>query len=72
MWSACAPFPETIVAVHCGLKVVGLSVITDMCLPDALKPANVDEIIATANEAVPKLQAIVRGVVAEAGQTRVA
>ncbi len=28
--------PETIVAVHCGLKTVGLSVITDMCLPDAL------------------------------------
>ena len=64
--------PETIVAVHCGLKVIGLSVITDMCLPDALKPANVAEIIATANQAAPKLQAIVRGVVAEAGQTRIA
>ncbi len=64
--------PETIVAVHCGLKVIGLSVITDMCLPDALKPANVAEIIATANQAAPKLQAIVRGVVAEAGQIRIA
>jgi purine-nucleoside phosphorylase len=64
--------PETIVAVHCGLKVVGLSVVTDMCLPDALQPANVEEIIATANEAAPKLHAIVGGVVAEAGQTRIA
>ncbi len=64
--------PETIVAVHCGLKVVGLSVITDMCLPDALEPANVEAIIAVANEAEPKLRAIVRGVVELAGQVRVA
>ncbi len=64
--------PETIVAVHCGLKTVGLSVITDMCLADALKPANVAEIIATANEASPKLIAVVKGIVIEAGQTRIA
>ena len=64
--------PETIVAIHSGMKVVGLSVITDMCLADALKPANVQQIIAVANQAEPKLRAIVRGVVAEAGQTRVA
>jgi purine-nucleoside phosphorylase len=64
--------PETIVAIHSGMKVVGLSVITDMCLADALKPSNVDEIIRTANEAAPKLQAIVRGIVAEADQTRIA
>ena len=57
--------PETIVAIHCGLKVVGLSVITDMCLPDAIQPANVAEIIATANAAEPRLRAIVRGVVGE-------
>jgi purine-nucleoside phosphorylase len=55
--------PETIVAVHCGLKTIGLSVVTDMCLPDALKPANVEEIIETANEAAPKLISIVRGIV---------
>jgi len=64
--------PETIVAVHCGLKTVGLSVITDMCLPDALQPANVDEIIATADRAAPDLVAIVKGIVAEAGHARVA
>jgi len=64
--------PETIVAVHCGLKVVGLSVVTDMCLPDALQPANVEEIIAVAQQAEPKLRAIVRGVVAETAQVRVA
>jgi len=64
--------PEAIVAVHCGLKAVGLSVITDMCLPDALHPANVQEIIRTANEAEPKLRHIVRGIVSEAGMVRMA
>ena len=54
--------PEVIVAVHEGMRVVGFSIITDMCLPDALKPANVEEIIAIANEAEPKLTALVTGV----------
>ncbi|MCR9115678.1 MAG: purine-nucleoside phosphorylase [bacterium] len=54
--------PEVIVAVHAGMRVVGFSVITDMCLPDALKPANVEEIIAVANEAEPKLTKLVLGV----------
>ena len=56
--------PEVIVAAHAGLRVVGFSVITDICLPDALQPANVDEIIAIANEAEPKLRALVCGVLA--------
>ena len=64
--------PETIVAVHCGLKTIGLSVITDMCLPDSLKPADVEDIIATANRAAPNLQKIVTGLVCEAGQTLIA
>ncbi|MEM0926907.1 MAG: purine-nucleoside phosphorylase [Planctomycetota bacterium] len=64
--------PEVIVAVHCSLKTIGLSVITDMCLPDALKPANVEEIIATANAAAPNLQRIVSSIVEEAGQVRIA
>jgi purine-nucleoside phosphorylase len=64
--------PETIVAVHSGMKVVGFSVITDMCLPDALQPANVEEIIAVANSAEPRLRTLVRGVVAELGTVRVA
>jgi purine-nucleoside phosphorylase len=54
--------PEAIVAVHCGLRTFGLSVITDMCFPDALEPANVEQIIATANAAEPKLRALVCGV----------
>lgn len=56
--------PEVIVAVHSELRVFGLSVITDMCLPDSLKPAVVEEIIEVANSAEPKLRALVRGVIA--------
>jgi purine-nucleoside phosphorylase len=56
--------PEVIVAVHCGLRVIGFSIITDMCLPDALEPAHVPTIIATANAAGPKLKALVLGVLA--------
>jgi purine-nucleoside phosphorylase len=59
--------PEVITAVHCGLKVVGFSVVTDMCLPDALKEAVVEEIIATANAAEPKLRELVAGVVGQIG-----
>ena len=43
--------PEVLVAVHCGMRTVGFSVITDMCLADALQEANVEEIIAVANDA---------------------
>ncbi len=62
--------PEVIVAVHAGMRVLGLSIVTDVCLPDSLKPANIEEIIATANEAEPKLRKIVLGVLAqEAGSS---
>jgi purine-nucleoside phosphorylase len=54
--------PEAIVAVHCGLRTFGLSVITDMCYPDHAEPVNVEQIIATANGAAPKLRAMVCGV----------
>ncbi|MDR1924196.1 MAG: purine-nucleoside phosphorylase [Planctomycetaceae bacterium] len=55
--------PEVIAAVHAGMKVLGLSIVTDLCLPDSLKPAIVEEIIATANNAEPKLTKIVSGVI---------
>jgi purine-nucleoside phosphorylase len=55
--------PENIVAVHMGINVLGFSIVTDECFPDSLQPANVAEIIAVANEAEPKLTAIMKGVV---------
>jgi len=54
--------PEVLVAVHAGMKVLGFSIVTDMCLPDALHPVRIEEIIAVANEAEAKLRSIVRGV----------
>jgi purine-nucleoside phosphorylase len=54
--------PEVLVAIHAGMRVLGLSIITDMCLPDALEPATLEKIVAVANTAEPKLTALVRGV----------
>ncbi|WP_420125808.1 purine-nucleoside phosphorylase [Longimicrobium sp.] len=55
--------PEVIVAIHGGMRVMGVSIITDQCLPDALEPANIEHIIATAGRAEPHLTALVEGVV---------
>ena len=55
--------PENIVAVHCGLKVFGMSVITDECFPDTLQPVNVQEIIQTAKNTEPKLTLIMKNVI---------
>ncbi len=55
--------PEVIVARHGGMRVLGLSIITDQCLPDALQPASLEEILRVARAAEPKLTAVVRGVV---------
>ena len=57
--------PEVIVGVHCKLRNVGFSVVTDMCLPDALEPAKLEEIIAVANAAGEKLRVLIRRVVGE-------
>lgn len=55
--------PEVIVAVHSQMRCLGLSVITDMCMPDALEPADVQTIIAVARKSEPSLRTIVRQVV---------
>jgi purine-nucleoside phosphorylase len=58
--------PENLVAIHAGMRVLALSVITDSCLPDALKPADVSEIIAVANAAEPRLRSLITGFLATA------
>lgn len=52
--------PECIVARHSGMKVLGFSVVTDMCLPDALEEAEISKILAVAASAEPKLRILVR------------
>ena len=55
--------PEVIVAVHQGMKVVGMSIITDQCLPDALVPAKLEHILAVAGKAEPHLTRLVTALV---------
>ncbi len=55
--------PEVIVARHQGLRVLGLAIITDLCLPDALEVADVQQIIATATSAEPVLTSLIRAVI---------
>jgi purine-nucleoside phosphorylase len=56
--------PEVIVAVHAGMRVLGVSIITDTCIPETLEPASLDKILAVAARAEPHLSALVEGVVA--------
>ncbi|MGK9477029.1 purine-nucleoside phosphorylase [Melioribacter sp. OK-6-Me] len=55
--------PENIVANHMGMKVLGISIITDECFPEALKPVSLDEILQAANEAEPKMTLIMKEVI---------
>ena len=61
--------PEVITAVPAGMRSRGLSVVTDMCLPDELKPANLDNILAVAAEAEPRLRRLVLGVLEHEGRS---
>jgi purine-nucleoside phosphorylase len=55
--------PEVIVAAHAGMRTVGVSIITDQCLPDALEPADIGRIIDTARRAEPSLTRLIAGLV---------
>jgi purine-nucleoside phosphorylase len=55
--------PENIAANHMGMKVLGISIVTDECFPDSLKATNVDEIIAAAMAAEPKMTVIMKEVI---------
>lgn len=48
--------PEAIVAAQCGMRVCALSVVTDICLPDALEPVDIERILKTASDAAPRME----------------
>jgi purine-nucleoside phosphorylase len=55
--------PEVLVASHGGMKILGISIITDMCLPDTLEVASLEKILAVAAVAEPKLTSLATAVV---------
>ncbi len=55
--------PEVIVANHTGMRTLGISIITDQCLPDALEPADIGRIIETAGRAEPALTRLIGALV---------
>ena len=55
--------PEVIVAVHGGMRVLGVSIITDACLPDALEPASIPKILEVAGRTAPVLSRLVAEIV---------
>jgi purine-nucleoside phosphorylase len=57
--------PEAIVAVHAGLRVLGLSTITNICSPDKQVTTSGHAVIATAETAREKLLAVVSGIIAD-------
>ncbi len=54
--------PEVLVAVHAGMRTLGFSIVTDRCLPDALEPVKLEDILEVAREAEGKLRRIVKKV----------
>jgi len=54
---------EVIAAVHAGINVLGLSTITNINDPDNPTPATVEEVIAVAKEAAPRLEAVIKNVI---------
>jgi len=52
--------PEVIVARHADMRVLGIAVVTDRCVPDQVGPANIQEIIQAAMAAEPKLTKLVK------------
>jgi purine-nucleoside phosphorylase len=54
---------EVITAVHAGIRVLGMSIITNINDPDQPVPATVEKVIAVANETAPRLEAIIKDVV---------
>jgi purine-nucleoside phosphorylase len=49
------------------MRVVGVSIITDQCLPDALEPADISRIIATASKAEPQLTKLITALIGRLG-----
>ena len=56
--------PEVLVARHGGLRVLAVTVVSDACIPEELKPASVEELLRVAATTEPQLTALLQGVIA--------
>jgi len=54
--------PEVIAAVHAGLQVLGISLISDRCVPETLQPVDIQKLLQIAREAEPVLSRLLSGV----------
>jgi purine-nucleoside phosphorylase len=55
--------PEVVTARHAGLRVLAVTVVSDACLPESLKPASLEELLRVAAETEPKLTSLLQGVI---------
>lgn len=63
--------PEAISAVHAGMQVLGVSVLSNLNLPDAMAPTSLEEIVATVAGAEPQLVQLLLGIVEQAAAVRI-
>lgn len=57
--------PETIVANHSGIRVLGISCVTDMAIPDTLEPLEHEQVMAIANQTKPKFIKLIKQILKE-------
>lgn len=57
--------PEVIAASHCGLKVIGISCITDMAIGEELEPLTHEQVVEVANRTKPVFMSLVKGIIQE-------
>ncbi len=58
--------PEVIVGVHAGFRIFGISIVTDVCIPETLEPVNIEHIIAAARSAEPRMACLLKGFIKRA------
>jgi purine-nucleoside phosphorylase len=56
---------EAIAAVHAGLRILGISIISNVNLPDAMAPITIEEVVATVEQAESRLVQLIGGILAE-------
>jgi len=61
--------PEVLVAKHAGMRTLGFSIVTDLCLPDELEPVNIDRIIEVAARGGQQLSRLIPQVIAHISES---